>query len=404
MQSKYLDRKAKMKRTIPSSLIDDIENQECVVFLGAGTSTEHSYYSKKLIDVLSEKCSYPSSLPRNLPKIAQYFCKKMDGGLKGRLLREIREYLDAFMAYGEPYDMVTMVHRKIAEIGFFNIIITTNWDVFMERELNILPIVRDSDLVYWNDKKRQVIKLHDCVGQPETVVVTEDDYTHFMTSRLDSPIANKIRDLTATKTFLFVGYSLEDESFQLLQEEILSKMGRFTRCSYAVMRDPTVSTIESWSKKGVVIIPYNALAFVRDLHKTFVKRDVYFANAFLSVLADLHRTLSRIHSSTDQDDTIGLMSMMYQDGLQRGWAEVYYGIKLGKPKSHFKDQVRSFTTKLNKEFRGVSDPTEISYLRERIEFLKWALKRKDSVKMYLDEELSPITEEEFKQIRSSQKN
>lgn len=161
-----------MKQTsIPESLINDIENGECVVFLGAGASTEgFKYFGKKLVDVLAEKCNYPSTLPIVLPKVARYFCDVLDGGFRGRLIREVRNYLDLFMEYGEANNLATATHSIIAKIGLLKIIVTTNWDVFMERELNILPIVRDSDLVYWSDDRRQVIKLHGCIGQPDTMI------------------------------------------------------------------------------------------------------------------------------------------------------------------------------------------------------------------------------------------
>jgi hypothetical protein len=214
------------KSFISEALLEDIKNGECVLFLGAGASTEgYLYFGKSLVDILAEKCKCPTSSAKNLPKVAQYFCDTMDGGFRGRLLREIREYLDQYMEIPEAYRSATMVHELVAKIGFFQIIITTNWDVFMERELNILPLVRDADLAYWNSNKRQIIKLHGCISQPETIVVTEDDYRGFQEKRVDCPISNKVKDLMATKTLLFVGYSLKDESFQILQENVLSRMG-----------------------------------------------------------------------------------------------------------------------------------------------------------------------------------
>jgi len=390
-----------MKQTaIPEALIKDIQNEECVVFLGAGVSTESHkpYFEKKLVNILAEKCSYPSTSPLILPKVARYFCDVEDGGFKGRLIREIRNYLDLFMEYGEAHNFATMIHDIIAKIGFLKIIVTTNWDVFMERELNILPIVRDTDLVYWNDNKRQVIKLHGCISQPDTMIVTEDDYDNFVKNRLDSPISNKIKDLMTTKTFLFLGYSLKDESFQIIQERILSKMGKFSRVSYAVLPDPAKKYIKSWRKKGVIIIPSNALAFLRELHDLFIRNGIYFSDDFLSRLSYWIDRCHEVHFSIGQEDEIGFLSMMYQDGLQHSLQDLYYGIRVGKPKSYYKEQLDSFRNKLKDETKK-GDTVEISYLRGRVEALKWALEAKKELKLYCSIGCEPINEKEFMNFR-----
>jgi len=399
------------KSFIPETLLDDIKNGECVLFLGAGASTEgSSYFGKSLVDILAEKCKYPPSSAKNLPKVAQYFCDVMDGGFKGRLLREIREYLDQYMEIAEAYRSATMVHELVAKIGFFQIIVTTNWDVFMERELNILPLVRDADLVYWNSNKRQIIKLHGCISQPETIVVTEDDYRDFQKKRVDCPISNKLKDLMATKTLLFLGYSLKDESFQILQENVLSRMGKLARTSYAVLPQPTKALVEKWKKKGIRIIPGNALAFLRDLHSFFVKEWIYFDNDFLFTLSELDNQLAKTHFSTSagklhESDPIGLLSAMYQDGLKHELDEVYYGIKRGKPRSFFEERLDYFRGKVDYWDRK-NEPIEIAYCKGRAELLVWALHSRfkgEKPKFYVNNDFEPIDEVVFQKIRKIRK-
>lgn len=400
------------KSSIPETLLSDIKNGECALFLGAGASTEGSpYFGKSLVDLLAEKCKYPPSSAKNLPKVAQYFCDVMDGGFKGRLLREIREYLDQYMEIAEAYRSATMVHELVAKIGFFQIIVTTNWDVFMERELNILPLVRDADLVYWNSNKRQIIKLHGCISQPETVVVTEDDYRYFQEKRVDCPISNKLKDLMATKNFLFLGYSLKDESFEILQENVLSRMGKLARASYAVLPQPTDALVQKWKEKGISIIPGNALEFLRNLHSFFVKEWVYFDDDFLFTLSELDSQLARIHFSTsagklNERDSIGLLSAMYQDGLKHELDEVWYGIKRGKPRSFFEERLEHFRAKVDYWDRK-NEPIEIAYSKGRAEFLFWALHSRlkgEKPKFYVNNGFEPIGEGEFQRIRKAQKN
>jgi hypothetical protein len=399
------------KSSIPEALLDDIKNEECVLFLGAGASTEGSpYFGKNLVDLLAEKCKYPPSSPKNLPKVSQYFCDVMDGGFKGRLLREIREYLDQYMEIAEAYRDATMVHELVAKIGFFQIIITTNWDVFMERELTILPLVRDADLVYWNNNKRQIIKLHGCISQPETIVVTEDDYKNFQKDRVDCPISNKLKDLMATKTLLFLGYSLKDQSFQILQENVLSRMGKLARTSYAVLPQPTNALAEKWKKKGIRIMSGNALAFLRDLHSLFVNEGIYLDDDFLYTLYEFDSELTKVHFPTswvtlDHEDPIGLYSAMYQDGLKHELDEVSYGINRGKRRSFFEERWNYFTAKID-YWNRKGEPTEMAYCKGRAEFLSWALHLRTQAskpKFYVNYHIEPINEVEFEKARKTQR-
>jgi hypothetical protein len=330
----------------------------------------------------------------------------MDGGFKGRLLREIREYLDQYMEIAEAYRSATRVHEIVAEIGFFQIIITTNWDVFMERELNILPLVRDADLVYWNNNKRQIIKLHGCISQPETIVVTEDDYKDFQKKRVDCPISNKLKDLMATKTLLFVGYSLKDQSFQILQENVLSRMGKLARTSYAVLPQPTNALVEKWKKKGIRIISGNALAFLRNLHSLFVQEGIYLNDDLLHTLFEFDSQLTKVHLSTSwgtlnqKEDPIGSFSANYQDGLKHELDEVFYGIKRGKRRSFFDEQRNYFTAKIDYWNRH-NEPNEMAYSKGRAEFLSWALYPRSfqKPKFYVNWDIEPIDEVEFQETR-----
>jgi len=239
-----------VKRAIPPQLLEDILNTDCVVFLGAGASTEGRTKKSSLLEIIAEKCNYPKSKQKSLPEVSQYFCEHMDGGQKGRLVRLIRGVIvDTYMKNGEAYRVATMCHDIIARIPQFKVMVTTNWDVFMERLLNIIAIVRDEDMAYWSDQDRQVIKMHGCITQPSTMVITTDDYEAFLSQRLNSPIINKIADLMATKTFLFLGYSLRDPDFEILHNKILAHIGKFARHSFAVMPNATASLILKWKKK-----------------------------------------------------------------------------------------------------------------------------------------------------------
>ena len=64
---------------IPSSLYEDLINCDCVIFAGAGISTEGGVYSKpSFYEMIKAKCNYPNDkeVP-SFPELMQYYCDKM---------------------------------------------------------------------------------------------------------------------------------------------------------------------------------------------------------------------------------------------------------------------------------------------------------------------------------------
>src|SRR5260370_42301218 len=94
-------------------------------------------------------------------------------------------------ASGETSQPVTS--DLLGEIPYLNRFVTTNWDPFIERSLDVLvPIIEDRDLAFWDDKKRQVLKIHGCVTRPYSLVATEADYGNRVNQ--NPLLFNKLRD------------------------------------------------------------------------------------------------------------------------------------------------------------------------------------------------------------------
>src|SRR5580698_7049964 len=121
-----------------------------------------------------------------------------------------------------------MFSDSLAEISYFNRFVTTNWDPFIERSLDVLgPIVEDRDLAFWDDRKKQVLKIHGCITRPYSIVATQTDYDTCMSQ--NPLIFNKLKDVMATKTFIFVGYSMRDADFREVWQTILHSLGHFAK-------------------------------------------------------------------------------------------------------------------------------------------------------------------------------
>ena len=375
------------RRELPEELIEEVESFNCVLFVGAGTTTEQAYFRETFLGHIKEKCKYPKrAKEQSLPEVMQYYCEKIDSGRKNRLIREIIEWLEFCTAEGEPNRIVTGFFRGIARIPFFRTIVTTNWDPFCERTLNVLvPMVEDQDIPFWDENKRQVLKIHGCVTRPQTIVATLDDYNVCMKDRSRGAIFTKLRDLMATKTFIFVGYSISDPDFKLIYDEVINNLGPFRRGAYVI--DPNLKeySIKDWETRGVRILKTSGIVFARELVKRLEKDKLIPSE---SLISHFEEQLSRIvninrRTSAKQDLPGAFSSAMYQDGLLHSIEGLIEESKLGRLMKDFNMQLSDNEKTLAKYWRALSryekQPktdkpnyalVEIAYWSGRVEALK----------------------------------
>ena len=98
--------------------------------------------------------------------------------------------------------------------------VTTNYDDLDEQILReagerFNVVVRDQDLPYVSSDATTLLKLHGDRRQPDTIVVTEQDYRTYF--RRFPRVKDKLTGLLLEKTFLFVGYSVNDPDFNQLR-------------------------------------------------------------------------------------------------------------------------------------------------------------------------------------------
>ena len=365
--------------SIPPPLLQDILDQDCVLFLGAGASTEGqgtSYWHETLVDELIKECSYPPELPRELPAICQYYCENLDAKNKGRLVRFIRERIDRFMRTPPAYRTVTACHEVISSIPHLRIIITTNWDPFMERVANVLPIVRNTDLAYWNDASRQVIKMHGCITDPSTMIITTRDYVNYPSPQ-QLAVANKIRDLMTTKTFLFVGYSLEDRSFQTMHSDVFHVIGEFARTAYAVLPTFDEDTAVEWKRRDVLLIRALAYPFLEELRYELIHKGVLFdVQNDIFLIEDQLRDISENQDCVDQETDVGFLTAYYQDGLGHSLEELSYALRVGTTKDQIKIQEKESSGELVRYIQ-LDAHDEVAYWSGRCIALSWFLGDRD---------------------------
>lgn len=364
---------------IPDSLYEDIIHQDCVMFAGAGISTEGGTFdSPTFYEIIKEKAKYPKSLaPPSFADLMQYYCEHVDGGQRNRLTREAISRIEMFSVPGENQNIATMFHHELAQIPYFDRFVTTNWDPFLEQLLNILvPMVEDRDLAFWDDSKRQILKIHGCITRPYTLVATREDYEVCINR---SPlIFNKLRDLMTTKTFIFAGYSLRDSDFQLILDEISNSLGRFKKLAYAVDPNATDETVEYWRPRGIQVHKIHGIHFLRLLRERFVKEDLLPTMEFLRFLQDERRKIYKAHFEKEQSESSGAFaSSMYQDGLQHALTYILAGVYLGKKKEDFEKEESANLKHLNLMSKK-KNYVEIAYWSGRYEVMRRFCERDSS--------------------------
>ncbi len=364
-------------------LHDDIAHESVVVFVGAGSTTERSSREPRFYDVIKKKASYPESQPPlSFPKMMDFFCKKLDGGHHNRLIREAISYLELFFLPGEQRRFATMASDLLAEIPYLNRFVTTNWDPFIERSLDVLvPITEDRDLAFWDDKKRQVLKIHGCITRPYSIVATEGDYSNCIGQ--NPLIFNKLRDLMATKTFLFMGYSMRDSDFEEIWGSVTRALGRFAKLAYAIDPNATDENIELWGPRGIQLIKVNDLAFLRSLRERLEEEDIIPSREFLNLLRIQRNRIVSVHIKLRQNSDGSMASSMYQDGLLHALDHVLTSTALGTMRNQDFESELAYAARTITAAKKEDDPIETAYWSGRYEILRrFCSREKSSIPVY----------------------
>jgi hypothetical protein len=353
----------------PQILYEDIIGRRCVVFVGAGVSTEGGRLRPSFYDTMKRKAEYPDSgEPPLFHELMQYFCDHMDGSQRNRLIREVIDRIEPFCVPGENRVVATDFAVSLARIPFFDRVITTNWDPFLERSLGVLvPMVEDSDLAFWDDSRKQVLKIHGCITRPSTLVATTEDYRAWMTR--NPLILNKLKDLVTTKTVIFVGYSIRDPDLIRVFDELSLALGDVRKLAFSVEPDPTEERITTLKLRGVKVIRQTGVAFADDICSKLESDGVIACKVLLESFARERKTIVAIHFAIDQGTDWGIASAMYQDGLLHALEEVSGQAAVGREISAFRDELAE-CEKILGRFRKEDNVIEIAYFSGWCEVLR----------------------------------
>ncbi len=330
---------------VPDHLYNDIKQSRVALLCGSGITTEGGPHgTPTFYETIRDRFAiFPDNPNPPFPDLMEHFCAMLDGGDKRRLIQEAISRIERFTSPGELQRSSSMVYSLVAKIPYFDRIVTTNWDPFCERALNVLvPMVEDRDLPFWNDDKRQVLKIHGCITRPDTIVLTRHDVESSIgKNRL---IWNTLKNLMATRLFIVIGYSMRDDDFLSVFREITMTLGPFKGLTYAYDPNASDELISFWSEKKVRIIRGTALSFVQALLEKLREDDTLPSPDLMAFLAQEKERIQRMRAlPTDggpEPDADAGLSAAFRNGVYQSLQDVLDSEVHGVPRSLMDQKLR----------------------------------------------------------------
>ncbi|OON69764.1 hypothetical protein B0919_07510 [Hymenobacter sp. CRA2] len=162
-------------------------------------------------------------------------------------------------------------HEMLSKVPFIDTIITTNYDELFERaygDERIHKVVQSLDLPFINNAKTVLYKLHGELANPASIIVSEGDFRSFY-SKKDLLLWKVIEGMMATKTLVFLGYSLDDPNILSMFEYVLGSLPSVMKEAYLIAPNLNTIKVKELAMKNVVYINSTGEDFVEDLIKYF---------------------------------------------------------------------------------------------------------------------------------------
>lgn len=332
-------------------LLEEIERHNCIIFAGAGISTESKLvFPDSFYDQIKALVETDDNLP--FPELMQLFEKQPNG--RQKLISQIINRFDYINSFRSMREIATEFHNELSTMPYFSRVITTNWDNFFEECAGFTPFVYESDIPFWELADRGVLKIHGSIDNYASIVATTDDYTACLQRLRDGAVGAVLKQIFATKTCIFVGYSATDSDFLTIYETILHGLGAFSRTHYIV--SPYITKEDSLRLGSLNILPIETSGshFLRTVKShmiekfCFAKDESYFP--ILQTMMSLVEEHIEFTNSIDmQLEPHLLCSAWYQDGLIHSLQRILDLKKTGKYSNlHFvQDKLRSYDEKVS---------------------------------------------------------
>ena len=236
-----------------------IDDKEITPLLGAGISREYFGSGEELAQNIAKKFEYPFLKTSDLAKVAQFAAIRKKGDSV-----QVRKFVANYIKSKELPDFndPSEPHRILSKLDL-PIYITTNYDHLMYEALKkdgknpVIEFCRWNDLaeiqgrfsIFSEGKLNQfdynnplVYHIHGEVDNPQSMVLTEDDYLNFIVKLyvdIDKLFPVEIRNALATRSIMFIGYSLSDWNLRIILRKIAEDMNSAASTHCSIQLTPT---------------------------------------------------------------------------------------------------------------------------------------------------------------------
>jgi len=146
-------------------------------------------------------------------------------------------------------------------------LVTTNWDQYFEEECGATPFVTGEDIALYDMPGRRVLKLHGSMANLASIVATEADYERRLGELSSNVMGGLLRQMLATRTVVFIGYSLRDWNFRRLYSALRADMADFAPKAYLVTPFGDDGQVDEF---GLTVIKTSGVHFLKQLKAAMV--------------------------------------------------------------------------------------------------------------------------------------
>ena len=255
---------------------------------------------------------------RPFPDLMQDYCSTPSG--KIGLIQRLNDHFDYAFAHASIYRTATRFHRELATFFPLDTIVTTNWDTYFEDICAATPFIEDRDIAFWDVAARRVLKIHGSISNFGSIVATRTDYD-LCKSRLESGIIGAhLKSLLATRSVIFVGYSLQDDDFLQIYASVRSALKDFHRQAYFVSPDIRDQDRTRLLEMNLHLIETDGTFFLSQVKahattKRCISPDEMYDDV-AELLSEVHKAHSWLHEAYDARKYPQILfCSWYQDGM-----------------------------------------------------------------------------------------
>jgi len=249
---------------IPEELLEQVERGNVLLFIGERIVRDAEGWAviDRMADELAARCGFPDDEGVTFPEAAQAYEHTLG---RQALLQLVRDEVAAFSE--EPQ----LVHDLIAELADYKVMATTCLDRRLEQAIQnkrrpLSVVIRNEDVPFADEGAVQLYKLRGSVEQPESLLLTSDQYDAFDQQATISLVLLVLQGYLARKTIVFLGYDLADPHFRRLYRKTIDPLDIYARRSYALFAEPPSHNVSIWcERRGIQVLQAEAVEFLEAL-------------------------------------------------------------------------------------------------------------------------------------------